>query len=376
LRSALIFISLFIFTVWNFTRSTGLEDAKSAEARAIQSADQRQWATAVSLGMEHLRRQPWSREARLVVARGLSKLDHPDLAEPYYQQSRPLELSDEHTRAYAILRANDRDRAIAHYLAILDRVPEDIASLRILAGIYMSQSRWTDALAIARRLEAIPGAAALGHQISASVHHEEHDADLAAAQFARVLERDPELSFLPEDAQRVFWQSYATDLLHTGRVQEARRIAEEGLERFALADLWTIKAQAEQELGMFDEAKQSCKSALRLDPDHAIAWREQGKISLQERRVRDAIPSLVRARELVPFDYQTLFSLMTAYRLTGQTDEARELNQLVERVRDLAPPSRRGMGSALPSAPVEEVSTVPSREPSILNGTHQEKRVP
>ncbi len=59
----------------------------------------------------------------------LSRLDFPDEAERYYQKAGPVDVKHANVRAYAILRANRREDAIAALQAILKRDPRDLRRL-------------------------------------------------------------------------------------------------------------------------------------------------------------------------------------------------------------------------------------------------------
>src|SRR5581483_8054984 len=72
-------------TGWNLTRSSALDEARRAYARVDLYA-------ALQHALDHLDRQPWSREAALVAANCLSRLDYSDQAEAYYQRAGRLSL--------------------------------------------------------------------------------------------------------------------------------------------------------------------------------------------------------------------------------------------------------------------------------------------
>ena len=57
--------------------------------------------TCLRYSLDHLERRPWSREAALLAARCLSRLDFADAAEPYYRarrRARPERLTNPRLR--------------------------------------------------------------------------------------------------------------------------------------------------------------------------------------------------------------------------------------------------------------------------------------
>jgi tetratricopeptide (TPR) repeat protein len=254
---AILPVFLLGLTAWNATRSPALTEARDAERRG-------DFANALRCALEHLARRPWSREADLIVARSFSRLDFADQAEPHYWRALLLSAEDEHYRAYGLVRANLRDRAIEAYQQILKRRPADVTALRMEAGVLLSQRRWHDVLTVARRLIAIPpvpapfyvpitaagghwslrrtedaSAPAIGYTLEGLVHHErantaadalessvqKNETAAAVAAFERVLALDPDLRAVPLERSS-FWAYLTDDLRRLGRDADARRYQE------------------------------------------------------------------------------------------------------------------------------------------------------
>jgi len=81
LGSLILLTGLLALTAWNVTRSEALGQARQAYARG-------ELTTCVRYSLDHLERRPWSREAALLAARCLSRLDFADAAEPYLRARR------------------------------------------------------------------------------------------------------------------------------------------------------------------------------------------------------------------------------------------------------------------------------------------------
>ena len=79
-------------TGWNLTRSDALTQAQQLYTRG-------ELTSCLRFSLDHLQRRPWSREATLLAARCLSRLDFATAAEPYYKRRRRLDLNDSQIRA-------------------------------------------------------------------------------------------------------------------------------------------------------------------------------------------------------------------------------------------------------------------------------------
>ena len=229
----LFWASLTGLTWWNATHSPSLTRSREAERTG-------KFAVAVRESIGHLRWRPWSQEAARRAGRCLSRLDFADEAEPYYSRALRLSREDQHIRAYGLVRANQRDRALAAYDAILERDPTDVTALQLKAGVLLSMSRWTDVVTAGQKLAEIPegpvevlkpitagedwalwpsklpSAAVVGYTLQGLGHHDNQDSEPAVDAFERVLELDPELDGLPI-SRSMFWSILTSELLGLGR---------------------------------------------------------------------------------------------------------------------------------------------------------------
>jgi tetratricopeptide (TPR) repeat protein len=357
-------IGLLVLTAWNFTRSGALAEAAAAEARG-------DFVTAIRGAMEHLGRRPWSRDADRVVARCLSRLDFADQAEPYYRWARTLSHEDLHYHAYGLVRANQRERAIKAYDEILKQHPNDVAALRLQAGVYISQSRWDEAKSVARRLTALPPGPAtvytpatvgahwtlrttqvgsppvIGYTIQGMVNHDINDAELAVEAFEHVVELDPELRSMPLQ-HSMFWSYLGDDLVSAGRSRDAIRYLRPPAEGAKDAGLWDVLGQAYLQESVFDQAEECWRKALELDPKFFRAWLNLGRIELKREHPEEAERLLSQAAKLKPGSYQAAYSLTLTYRRLGRAEEARRWEETADRLRTEGPeqPSAMGMGGA------------------------------
>src|SRR5437879_1406625 len=97
LGGLVLLVGLLALTAWNVTRSAALAQARQTYARG-------ELIPCLEHALDHLQRRPWSREAALLAARCLSRLDYASEAEVYYERAGRLSLSDSQIRAYGLAR--------------------------------------------------------------------------------------------------------------------------------------------------------------------------------------------------------------------------------------------------------------------------------
>jgi tetratricopeptide (TPR) repeat protein len=358
-------LSLAGFTGWLVTRSDALDRAREWEARAKAGRDPIAWAEAASLGMDHLRRQPWSTEAAELVGRSLARLDQPALAERYLRRSRGQSLEDAKALAYAWLRAGDQERAIAAYEELLKRWPGDVEALRILGGIYYSRIMLPNALGVSDRLLATPGGEAYGHYLAALVYQLHGDLDLAAKEYRLVLERDPGLSILDDETRARFWRDLALALLNREPAAVVE-LVEGKIDTYPTAEMWNILGRARFAIEDLEGAEAAFGRALELDAGHAGSWRDRGRLALQRRDVAEAVRCLERAERLASGDFEGLVALGNAYRLAGRREEALKIQARVDRLRQQGAGAARGMNSG--AGDVSMPISVPMEAPASARG--------
>jgi tetratricopeptide (TPR) repeat protein len=310
---------------------TELHPAALAEADAAYRRNKLELALRIAKG--HLARRPFSRHAALLVARCLSRLGQPDQAATYYQKVGTLDLEDQHIRAYALVLSNRREPAIDAFREIVKRRPNDVLALRRLAAVLISESRWDDALQTAKRLIEIPAGAVIGHTLAGVVHHNTRDSELAAFEFDRVLELDPELKQMPLKPRSMFWTEYCHNLLVVGRWDEARRHLHRALGDGDDAKVADLLGQSYYLEGELERAEEYWRLATRWDPGRYGTWWRIGKLELERDRYAEAIEPLRRAAELEPKAIGPLYSLGLAYRRLGQADMSDRLMKQVNQLR-------------------------------------------
>jgi tetratricopeptide (TPR) repeat protein len=321
----LLLIGLLALTGWNVTRSNGLDQARQAYARGdLVSCLQRTLA--------HLSRRPWSREAALLAARCLSRLDFPDSAESYYHRAGPRSLDDLQIRAFGLVRGNHRQQAIQAYEEILARWPDNITALRRLAAVQLSENNVPQLETLADRLIQSPGGAAIGYTLQGVVAHNDRNYERAVSAFEHVLALDPELRVMPLP-RSLFWGNLADDLIKIGRVDDVRDHLTKALASTPDAQLMNTLGQAHYLGGSFDEADRCFRQAADWEPTSYLPWLNLGKIDLQRHRFEAAKTHLETALKLMPRQADILYALVTVYRLLDRPADAAHAETVLKDVR-------------------------------------------
>jgi tetratricopeptide (TPR) repeat protein len=318
-------LGLLALTAWNVTRSDALAQAQHFYTRG---------ELAVSLGhaLDYLDRRPWSRAAALLAALCFSRLDHADAAEPYYARAGQLDLSDLQTRAFALVRGKHRQRAIQAYEEILARWPDNVTALRRLAAVQLSENNTPQLESLADRLIRIPTGAAIGYTLRGVVAHNDKNYEQAAASFEKVLELDPDLRLMPLP-HPLFWSHLATNLMASGRIDDAIGHLDRALAESSDPGLMNTLGRAHFLQGDLDLAERSYQQAAEWDPNDYLAHYNIGKIELQRHRFAAALEHLKRARKLAPRRPDVLYSLIVVYRLLHQPAEAAQTEQIIKQLR-------------------------------------------
>jgi tetratricopeptide (TPR) repeat protein len=317
--------SLVILTAWNLTRSDALIEARQAYKRGdathcLQSA------------LDHLDRQPWSREAALHAARSLSLLDYATEAEPYYRRAGAMELNDLQIRAYGLVRGNYREDAIQAYEEILARWPENVTALRRLAAVQLSQNNYQQLLTLSQRLDQVPNGAAVGATLRGVIAHNEREFEQAVASFERVVELDPDLQEMPLP-RGLFWSQFAEDLMSCGRYEQTARYLAKALESGPDALLMVLLGRAYFQQGKLDEAERCFHDAAEWNPKDYGPHLDLGKLDLQRKSYSSALNHLERALAISPRQTDVLYVLARVHHLLGHTTVANHIEETMKQLR-------------------------------------------
>jgi tetratricopeptide (TPR) repeat protein len=320
-----ILIGLLGLTAWNLTRSESLAQARLAYMRG-------ELVTGLQQALDHLDHRPWSRDAALLAALCLSRLDYADDAEPYYHRAGRLELSDLQTRAFGLVHGNHRQRAIESYEEILARWPDNVTALRRLAAVQLSENNSPQLESLADRLIRIPNGAAIGYTLRGVVAHNDKNYEQAATSLEKVLELDPDLRLMPLP-HPLYWSHLATNLMASGRIDAAIGYLTRGLAESSDASLMNTLGRAYFLQGQFDLAERCYQQAAEWNPNDYLPHYNIGKIELQRHRFEAALGHLSTARKLAPRRTDVLYSLIVVYRLLQQPAQVASVERTIKELR-------------------------------------------
>jgi tetratricopeptide (TPR) repeat protein len=322
---AFILVSLLILTGWNLTRSDEIVEARRAYSRGY-------FALCIGHALSHLRRQPWSREAALHVARSLSRLDYAEQAEPYFRRAGPLAPADQQIRAYGLARGPHPEHAIPLYHEILADDPENLTALRRLAAVQLAQHDTAALLELADRLGRLPNGAVIGQTLLGVVYHNDTNPQRAVACFERVIEQDPELREMPLSRQ-LFWSQLVEDLIACGRTDDASAVLIKALVNNPDAALLSRLGQIYFLQGRLEDAERSFRQAMEWNPSDYNPYLSLAKIALQRHQNDEALNYLNQAKLLAPDEYSVLYSLATTYQQLGRRTDAARVQETLSYLR-------------------------------------------
>ena len=331
-------------TSWTLTRTDALAEAEAAYRLARNPID---YAESLRLALQHLDRRPWSRSAARVAARGFTRLDRPDEAEPYWKRLGRLGRDDAILRADGLLRSNRRVAALEAFRAIHAEWPANADATRRLAAVSFMLRRFDQALSAARDLAQLPGFEPAGRQMAAMVYHEDDLPAASANERSTLLEIDPCLQVIPPQARSTFWRDFANDLLAAGRPSEARdRLIQAGGQTEE-PRLGIILGTAHEQLGQFEEARVVWSKAAEDPEVRSAALRELGLLELlrPDGSAEKAWELLRESQALNADDPAMLYGLQQALTRLGRLEAAREVRDRRERLLILDPPNAKGMKS-------------------------------
>jgi len=320
-----------MLTAWNLTFSVALAEAPRAYSRG-------DLALCLEHALDHLDRQPWSRESALWAARCLSRLDYAEEAEPYFRGAGHLTQADLQLRAYGLARGPHPELAIPAYNEILARWPDNLTALRRLAAVQLARNNTNELLKLAERISRTANGSVIGYTLRGVVYHNNDNPQQAVAAFEHVLELDPELREMPL-SQRLFWSHFADDLISCGRIDDARDHLSKALVHGPDANLMTQLGRIYFLQGTLDDAERCFRQVAEWDPSNYVPRLYLAKLALQHQDRAGALEHLANAKALDPTQYDVLYSLASVYRQLNLKDEADRVQETIKQLRDKSPSS-------------------------------------
>jgi tetratricopeptide (TPR) repeat protein len=211
---------------------------------------------------------------------------------------------------------------VAHRLE--QRFPDDADVLYTIAKLHMQA--FNDATL--KMFQRTPASYRV-HQLSAEIFEVQGRYAEASAEFRKSIELNTSAPGLHYDLGRaLLLESHDPQALVQAAEQfeaELRLSPEDGACEFQLGQIAQVQ-------GKGDDAKAHFERALKLSPNFAEAMVALGKIYTQRKDYAQAIPLLVRATKIQPDNEPAHYALLTAYRDSGQMDQAKAEKAVLDRL--------------------------------------------
>jgi tetratricopeptide (TPR) repeat protein len=303
---------------------------RESEFRAVRQAlDRRDFARARTLLARCLERWPQDAELRLLAAQAARRGG--DFAEAEKQLVLCQQLKGDPDginleRALAVAQDNDPAEVGAYLFSHARRGPEEAALVfEASAQGYLKTQRLDQALhCLDRWLEHRPdNVQALLWR--GQVLERWNELEEAVSSYRRAVAADPG----HEQARRLL----ALALARSDRAREAAGYLERLPGRRADPEILLGLARCRRSLGQVDEARRLLDEVLALQPRHAEALGERGKLALHTGRPAEAEGWLNRALAQAPYDRDTNYTFYLCLEQQGRKEEAARALEKVERIR-------------------------------------------
>jgi tetratricopeptide (TPR) repeat protein len=222
---------------------------------------------------------------------------------------------------------DDPEQAIAAYVRIHERVPEDRGALEALVRLRSAREQWEEAAAAMHSLlplESGEAANAYALQLADLAEQRLHDTRLAESGLRQVYERDPGHAATRDRLKALYEKNAAYDKLVLLLADEEQRL-QDSAQRVTVLN--RIAALYKDRLGDAQSAVSYLERAVALAPDDREALLQLCDLYIAANRSRDAIPVLEkiiesygtrRAKEVAVYQHR----LGQAYEGLGEVDEA------------------------------------------------------
>src|ERR1035438_9112984 len=204
------------------------------------------------------------------------------------------------------------------------RYPDDADVLYLAARVHMKA--FNDATR--RMFEKTPASYRV-NQLSAEIFETQNKFAEAAAEYRKAIEKNPRaLNLHFRLGRAILLESHNPEALALAQKEfegELALNAEDAAAEFQIGQILDAGGRRDEALGRFQKA-------LELSPDFAEAALAVGRIRVQAKQYAEAIPLLERVVAIQPRNETAHYSLMLAYRNSGQMDRARREQQELQKL--------------------------------------------
>ena len=307
-----------------------LAAADSLTEQGVAAFQQGRYLEADRLLQDALKADPNDEHARTFLALARAATGHcpeavADLSDRFQKSANPdlsrlagLAL----TQCYIAQEETDKAIPIAGQLAA--RYPDDADVLYLAARVHMRA--FNDATR--RMFEKTPASYRV-NQLSAEIFETQNKFAEAAAEYRKAIEKNPRaLNLHFRLGRAVLLESHSPEALAKAQAEFEAELALNAGDAAAEFQI----GQIHNACGRTAEALRHFQKALDLSPDFPEAALAVGRMRVQAKQYAEAIPLLERVVKAQPANEPAHYSLMMAYRNSGQPDKARSEQQVLEKL--------------------------------------------
>jgi Tfp pilus assembly protein PilF len=204
------------------------------------------------------------------------------------------------------------------------KFPDDADVLYLCARVHMRA--FNDATR--RMFEKTPASYRV-NQLSAEIFETQNKFAEAAAEYRKAIEKNPRaLNLHFRLGRAILLESHSAEALARAQTEFEAELALNAGDAAAEFQIGQIHNAS----GRTGEALQHFQRALDLSPDFPEAALAVGRIRVQAKQYAEAIPLLERVVKMQPANEPAHYSLMMAYRNSGQLEKARSEQQELEKL--------------------------------------------
>jgi len=304
--------------------------ADQATARGIAAFQQGRYADASRELQEAVRQNPADEHARAFLALTRAATGHcseavPELSDRFHQANDPVlgRLAGLALSQCLVTQSNLRE-AVAVVSQLEAKYPADADVLYQAARVYMKA--FNDATF--QMFQKTPSSWRV-NQLSGEIFETQGKFAEAASEYRKAIEKNPNaLNLHFRLGRAMLLESHEPEAMDRAKKEfetELALNAEDAAAEFQIGQILGAQNKADQALAHYERA-------LALSPDFAEAALAVGRARVQAKNYAEAIPLLEHTVVLQPTNEAAHYTLMLAYRNSGQMDKARHEQQELEKL--------------------------------------------
>jgi len=307
-----------------------LMEAQSATEQGVIAFQQGHYLQASRLLADAVRANPHDEHARTFLALTRAATGHcpeavSDLTDRFQQSGDPdLARLAGLALAQCLVTQGDTAKAVSIAGQLEARYPDDADVLYQAARVHMRA--FNDATR--RMFEKTPASYRV-NQLSGEIFETENKFAEAAAEYRKAIEKNPRaLNLHFRLGRAILLESHSPEALAKAQKEfeaELALNAEDPAAEFQIGQILDAGGRREDALAHFQKA-------LELSPNFPEAALAVGRIRVQDKQYAEAIPLLERVVAAQPRNEAAHYSLMMAYRNSGQMDKARREQQELQKL--------------------------------------------